>query len=413
MAGTITFILRTKKKNPSPIYLRLRYGRHIDLKVKTPFHIDPKRWSAKKGLSKGINASEKNLNTDLEKLKGEIFENLNGVNDADLITRDWLNNIIYPKAPETPVSDRLIDYFDTYIERKRNECSPRFTARMKVVKHFIERMQKHYLEKEEIKKPYRIKDVDADFKYKLQMFCETEGYAHNTTVGFFTKTKTVCNHAANNSGGKIQISPDLNKITANYKSTENIYLTFAELEKIKALDLSERLDNARDWLLISCYTGQRISDFMRFSNEMLRAEGGTLLIEFTQVKTRKKIAIPIHPEVKQIIEKRGGKFPKAISDQKYNTYVKEVCKAANLNELKFGRKRQTGKNSPTVEGMFPKHELIASHVGRRSFATNFYGEIPTSILTAATGHATEKQFLDYIGKSETERAKELANYWNK
>lgn len=403
--ASIKYLLKNKK-DTATIYLRLRHGRQIDFTIKTPFHIDPKRWSAKKGLSKGTTASGKNLNTDLEKLKAEIFANLNGVNDADLITRDWLVNIIYPKAPETRVSDKLTDYFDTYIERRKSECSERFESKTRAVKHFIERMEAHY------KETYRIVNVDADFKYKLQTFAESQGYAFNTITGLFKISKTVCNHAANNSGGKIQVSPDLNKITANYKPTENIYLSFAELDKIKALNLSERLNNARDWLLISCFTGQRISDFMRFSNEMLRTEGGTLLIEFTQVKTRKKVAIPVHPEVKHILEKRGGKFPKAISDQRYNDYIKEVCKSADLNELKHGRKRQPGKNSPTVEGMFPKHELVASHVGRRSFATNFYGEIPTAILTAATGHATEKQFLDYIGKSETERAKELAKYWS-
>lgn len=404
--ASISFILRTKK-NPAPVYIRLRHGRQIDLKLKTPYHTDPNRWSVKKGLSKGITASEKNLNTDLEKLKVKIFENLNGANDADLITRDWLESIMFPTAAKSPASDKLTDFFDTYIERRKSECSTGFIKRMKSIKRFIQRMEAHY------KETYRIADVDADFKYKLQTYAESQGYSHNTIVGFFNKTKTVCNHAANNSGGKIQVSPDLNKITANYKPTENIYLSFAELDKIKALNLSERLDNARDWLLISCFTGQRISDFMRFSNEMLRTENGTLLIEFTQVKTRKKVAIPVHPEVKQIIEKRGGKFPKAISDQRYNDYIKEVCKSADLNELKHGRKRQPGKNSPTVEGMFPKHELVASHIGRRSFATNFYGQIPTAILTAATGHATESQFLEYIGKSETERAKELAKYWSK
>jgi hypothetical protein len=61
--------------------------------------------------------------------------------------------------------------------------------------------------------------------------------------------------------------------------------------------------------------------------------------------------------------------------------------------------------------MFPKYELITSHVGRRSFATNNYGRIPTALLINVTGHATEAMFLEYIGKTETEKAKQLAEYF--
>lgn len=32
---------------------------------------------------------------------------------------------------------------------------------------------------------------------------------------------------------------------------------------------------------------------------------------------------------------------------------------------------------------------------------------------SATGHATEKKFLIYIGKSATDQAQQLAEYWTK
>ena len=64
-----------------------------------------------------------------------------------------------------------------------------------------------------------------------------------------------------------------------------------------------------------------------------------------------------------------------------------------------------------VTGTYQKWELVSSHIGRRSFATNFYGEIPTVLLMSATGHTTEAMFLEYIGKTQTQQAKELAKYW--
>ena len=61
--------------------------------------------------------------------------------------------------------------------------------------------------------------------------------------------------------------------------------------------------------------------------------------------------------------------------------------------------------------MYSKNELVTSHIGRRSFATNNYGKIPTPLLMSATGHTTEKMFLEYIGKTETDRAMQLAEYF--
>ena len=62
-------------------------------------------------------------------------------------------------------------------------------------------------------------------------------------------------------------------------------------------------------------------------------------------------------------------------------------------------------------GIYPKYELITSQVGRRSFATNNYGKIPTPLLMNVTGHSTETMFLEYIGKTATDKAIQLAEYF--
>ena len=58
-----------------------------------------------------------------------------------------------------------------------------------------------------------------------------------------------------------------------------------------------------------------------------------------------------------------------------------------------------------IFGKYPKYELITSHIGRRSFASNFYGKISTTHILNFIGHTTEKQLLTYIGKSETEKSR--------
>src|SRR5690606_27699258 len=137
----------------------------------------------------------------------------------------------------------------------------------------------------------------------------------------------------------MEVSPELDtlRVKLQKKPTAKIYLSFDELDTIGALQgLTEHLDNARDWLIISCYTGQRISDFMRFNKSMIREERGKSFLDIKQRKTGKSVSIPLLPEVVRILDKRGGEFPRAISHQRYNDYVKDVCELAGLTDKVSG-----------------------------------------------------------------------------
>lgn len=48
--------------------------------------------------------------------------------------------------------------------------------------------------------------------------------------------------------------------------------------------------------------------------------------------------IPIHTQIKEILDKRNGELPNTISDQKFNEYVKEVCQTVGINEKVEGAK---------------------------------------------------------------------------
>lgn len=147
---------------------------------------------------------------------------------------------------------------------------------------------------------------------------------------------------------------------------------------------------------------------MRFTKDMIRMEDGKSFIEFTQQKTNKIMSLPLHAKVSEILNKRNGDFPRKISSQKYNMYIKEVCKIADITQLIKGSKEI---NNRRVAGMYPKNELVSTHIGRRSFASNFFGIIPTSLIMFATGHSTEKMLLQYIGKTDTQKAHALAEYF--
>lgn len=405
-------LLLQSKKNLAVIYVRLRDGRTLDIKAKTNYHIDPANWDedeqrpTKKAL-KDIHFA--NLETDLATLKNDLLKEYNKSKGVKVVDTQWLKDFINPPQEEEKHPDKLVDYIDTFIEFKRGDVKSSTITKCNVIKHLLQRYQKH------TKSVLYIRDIDAKFKMDFEKYCISVGYALNTTARNIRFIKTICRHAKANG---VETHYQLDSIKAKYYKVDNIYLTTKEIEaieKIKTKDLTEGLENARDWLLISCYCGQRVSDFLRFDKSMIRYEKnktGELkpLIEFTQVKTDKIMTIPLHSKIIEILKKYDGDFPRKISDQKYNEHIKKVCQVAKINVLTQGVKfnHETKKKE---DKLYEKWELVSSHIGRRSFATNNYGIIPTSFLMYITGHTTEAMFLTYIGKSNKDIAMELTNYF--
>ena len=334
----------------------------------------------------------------------------------EAITKEWLQTKIdlyyNPKLNDAPteiIPTNLIEYFDYYIKYKENYPSEVLIRKYRVLQKKLMRLQTHR------KKPILIKDVNKRFKLEFSDYCESQQYSRITIQRDFAEVKTICIDARTKG---IETSLELDKLSFPRLKATNIFLTFDEIKAIENIEkskLTESLENTKDWLIISCYCGQRISDFMRFTKEMIRIENGKSLIEFTQKKTGKIMTVPLHPKVIEILEKRGGAFPYAISDQKYNDYIKVVCEIAELTQIVNGSKKiETAPESGIyrkVSKEYRKCDLVSSHIGRRSFASNFYGTIPTTYLIYVTGHSTEVMFLNYIGKSNKDLAIEMTNYF--
>ena len=402
--ATIKYIVKGNSEISS-IYLRFKEGRLIDLTVKTNFSINCNDWSETKGLPKNLkDANLKKLHNGLINLSAELLNHYNNTSNKLDINSKWLKDFINPTIKATDITNKLIEYWDYYALHKTSTITYKTKKKLTVQKHLLERFQKT------TKTEYLIKDVNANFKLNLESYCNNHDYAPNTIAQLIKTIKTICYHAQNNG---IEVSNQLNSLTIKWQKVDKIFLDLKEIEKIENIKLpNDNLNNSRDWLLISCETGQRVSDFMRFTKDMIRYENKKPLIEFTQVKTDKIMTVPLSKKVMSILDKRGGNFPNKITDQKYNNFIKTVCELAKLNnEFKGGIIEVIDNVKRKKLGIFKKWQLVTSHIGRRSFATNNYGKIPTSLLISATGHSTEQMFLEYIGKTDTQKAMQLADYF--
>lgn len=452
MATTKFFI--QSNNNPANIYLNLSVSRGKIFRRKTGYSIDPADWSEANDMPKQNDEVNKRLNIQLTKLAATIDEQVNNltasggqlsgewlqlqidlfnglnVSDENRLSKFIQDNIENPQLKEfintqidrfvnmPPVTedDKLVNAIKKYIDALPFKVlsGGRRGATVSTAQKYTTMMRKVEAYQRHTKKTYLVKEVNPAFiEDLLKFFREVLLLGTNTAGRYIKFLKTACLNAQ---AKGIEVSPQLKLVRGFTEKSEKIYLTFDELEKIEAATFTRpALENARDWLVIGCYIGQRVGDLLKLTTDNIVNRAGLELIELTQEKTGKNVSIPIHPKVKTIVEKYGGNFPYLISDQRFNEYIKDVCKLAGITQLVTGGKMvEVKKNVHRKKvGTFPKYELVTSHICRRSFASNFYGEMPTALLISITAHSTEQQFLQYIGKTSNDYAVQIAEYWRK
>jgi len=414
--ATIKFILRSIA-SPAQIYVRIRKGRDFDYKIPTGLYINTQLWNPTKGRPRS-SANSNNVAFQIDALNEKILSFLNkSSSENKSISAEDLRELITPTLERNVESidlNLLVNYFESYIDELKNRVELGKIQKSTVNKYEV--IKNNILEFEKkIGKKISVSDVDLNLIRDFELFCKNH-YKHSKgTIGRRIRfIKTVCRHARING---VETSIQLDAIKGYEAKSSFIYLNETELKSIESLVLDNpSLDGIRDWLLISAYTAQRVSDFLRFKKSMIYAIKGDKgkeykALNFIQKKTGKEMNLPLDARVLPILEKRGGDFPKETSAKNYNELIKVVAKMAGLTELIKGAKI----NKSTLrkeEGEFPKWELVTSHIGRRSFASNNYGKLPTPLIMYATGHSTEQMLLKYIGKTNDTKALELAKLLN-
>ena len=179
------------------------------------------------------------------------------------------------------------------------------------------------------------------------------------------------------------------------EETDSVYLTEAELDKIRALKISGSLEKVRDLFLLGCNTGMRFSDYSRLSQEWIK-DGQ---ICFISKKTKERQVIPLSEEVAAILAKYNGYAPK-VNPQRFNTLIKDVCRAAEINDLiQTVHTEGREKISETKQ----KWEMVSSHTARRTAASLLVKRgAPIAWVMNLTGHKTEAAFWKYVRLTKEE-----------
>lgn len=430
--ATIELSLSSIKNNTTgrkQIRLRFYHGKRVDQRAKTGIFIldNPAYWDGHKMVdTRRTNDEERRYHNEcrakLELLCKYIDDAWQNCAHSE-IKKDWLKSQIasfysqdevQESGHTTSSSITLLRAFEMYLEdapnrilesgaRKGQTTNPRTIIQYRntynCVTEFVSATKREDCE---------LSQVNKEFYDQFVLFLNKKGYKLNTVGKHIKNLKAVINWLPQDQRIQCEfVAPrKCRKLT---EEVDNVYLSTEELQKIQNVELKQDyLDRVRDQFILLAWTGCRYSDLDKLAAPESMKRG---YFELVQKKTGTKVCIPVFPAVRSIFEKYKGVLPPVISNQKFNVFLKEVCKLAGLDSMESITHTIGGKR---VKETSPKYELISAHTARRSFATNmFESGAPALVIMQITGHKTEKAFLSYIKTDPETYARMLIDQWNR
>src|SRR5690606_17952562 len=289
------FIL--KKCRPlGKIILKFTGENNQEFLVPTLLRIENELWDAEKQRPKNIYLkSGKKLNVKLDRLRIALTAYLKQLESKKAVcTPEAIGRRIKTccrKATAYPKGS-LLHYMQLYIESRLHLISNATYKRYVVFLRLIERFEGFRMQ------TLSLETVNAGFVKDFLLFGEKEQYSQSTVYRTVNFVRTILNFLEKRGTRTFAYELELPKQRTAKKSV--VTLNEAELAAIRKAKLPEELEPARDWLVISSYTGQRVSDFLRFDNCMLETIDAKKYLSFVQQKTGKQILLPMHPVVLEV-----------------------------------------------------------------------------------------------------------------
>ncbi|WP_215232104.1 site-specific integrase [Dyadobacter linearis] len=390
------------------IYLGYRFGQD-QLIYSTGIKVLPKHWDFTKSRVKNvvevwdkddINAFLRGL-TDFTNSVANTYKARREDLTKQLLKRELDNYIKPPKAEE---QIKFFDFFEKLIidleSGKRlldnnKIADPKTIQRYRTAKNSLQEFEQYRIDKLNESVLHFDHWTEQLWNEYISYLTFVKSFKVNN-IGFYQKQLKIVLKAARKAK-LYTVGEWLEDVKILAETPVDIFLNKSELLLIETLDLSNdlKLDRVRDLFFIGCYTGFRISDWKQVSKDNIKStrEGNKYIEIIPEKANATHPSTPLHSKVVSILDKYDGRLP-IISEQKFNVYVKDLCKLAGIDEKVTTKYVIAGR---VKIDQVPKYSQVTSHTARRSFATNEYlDSVPVHLIMKATGHTTERNFLKYL-----------------
>lgn len=404
------------KKDPVNLNMRFFHNK-INCYAKSNVFVENKDWSNKTYKVKQTAPDEikKYVNETIDSLS-KFVQNSFKIDfpKGEQIDSDWLVrkvDLFYGRPNDF---DDYHYYFAPFVKKFIEESKTRLNPRNgkqisdKTIQNYTTTLTrlKEYEELKRIK--LKTKEIDLKFHAGFTSYLKLDKKYGSTLIEKYISQIKYFVKEAKMEGYKTSVEIESSKFTFVRDETIDTYLNESEIDTIFNLDLSENtsLDNSRDLLIVGVWTGLRVSDLKRIN--AFNISENRISIAGTE-KNNAFVEIPIHPQLKYVLEKRKNILPE-LTEQNFNINIKKVCQVAKINEVILGSIKDPETNRKKVD-YYEKYKLISSHTCRRSFVSNHYGKLDDKTIMAISTHKSHSQFLRYVKTSLKEHANKLEKYW--
>ena len=420
----IIFSLESRKKNGVPIVdnvpIRMRVifaGKRIELT--TGYRIDVAKWDStkervKNGTTNKLGQSASEINSDLLRYYTEMqevfkeFEVQNTMPTMDDV-KEAFNLRLNPIKEDELKSDKPTVSFKEAFNKFVKECGKQNNWTNSTYEKFS--AVKNHLKS--FKSDLTFEYFDENGLNNYVDFLRTTKDMRNSTIGKqlgFLKwfLRWSFKKGYNTNSAYDTFNPKLKNT-----SKKVIFLTWDELTKLREYQIPSQkqyLERVRDVFLFCCFTGLRYSDVFNLRRSDIKENH----IEITTVKTADSLIIELNNHSKAILEKykdiafQDQKVLPVISNQRMNTYLKEL---AELAEIKEPVRETYYKGNERIDVVTPKYSLLGTHTARRTFICNALSlGIPANVVMKWTGHSDYKAMKPYIDIADDIKANAMSKF---
>ena len=209
----------------------------------------------------------------------------------------------------------------------------------------------------------------------------------------------------------------LSRVTWAQREPDVLTLTVAELRALESLPLpvGSRLEKARAWFLLACYTGLRYSDLVSIRPQHLRPATATLPahLRLTVKKTRTGLNVPLSAAALALVNRLlAGELSSVkgnpITNPVLNRFLKELGQLAGIDSPVEVVRYRGGVADVTT---CPKYEKLTVHTARRTFVTLNLGKgMSADFVMKLTGQTSYKAFQRYVNLTPQRVAEEFARF---
>ncbi|NCC74270.1 MAG: site-specific integrase [Sphingobacteriia bacterium] len=350
----------------------------------TKVDINEGNWDGKSGRAIGRSAEVAKVNNLLDEVKATLHRLYHEIQRQEQVTAEGLKNEF---LGHTENYETLLNLFEKHNENVKSLIGLSKSAATYQKYEVTRKHLANFIRSKFNLSDIAIRAINNMFINDFEVYLMTVGGCnHNTTAKFMQFFKRIVLIARNN--GLL-----LNDPFANYKirlqRVDRGYLAEEEIKKILELNLvSDRLEHVRDLFIFSCFCGLAYIDVAGLRKEHIRQSfDGNLWIMTKRVKTGVDVNVPLLDIPKMILDKYKDKLPDGkilpvISNQKLNSYLKEIADLCGIKKnLTFHLARHTFATTTTLGKGVPI-ETVSKMLGHTNIeTTQIYARITNNKIS--------------------------------